>query len=59
VPIESDNEEERQARIAELVRKLREAQERVEALAAETRRRAEEMKRTRLETDKSSPRDSE
>ena len=59
MPIESDNEEERQARIAELVRKLREAQERVEALAAETRRRAEEMKRTRLETDKSSPRDSE
>ena len=43
MPIESDNDAERELRIAEIVRRIRETQERVERLANEARRRAEEL----------------
>lgn len=43
MPIESDNDAERESRIAEMLRRIRETQERVERLAAEGRRRAEEI----------------
>jgi hypothetical protein len=43
MPIESDNDAEREERIAEILRNIRETQQRVERLAAEGRRRAEEI----------------
>jgi hypothetical protein len=43
MPIESDNDAERESRITDILRKIRESQERVERLAAEGRRRAEEI----------------
>ena len=46
-PIESDNDAERESRIAEILKKIRKTQERVEALAAEGRRRAEEVEKDR------------
>ena len=45
MPIESDNDAERESRIVEILKKIRKTQERVEALAAEGRRRAEEVEK--------------
>ena len=54
MPIESDNDAEREARIAEMVRKIRQTQERVEALAAEGRRRAAQSANERQQQNRAS-----
>ena len=43
MPIERDNESERNERIDDLLRRLQETQKRVERMAAEGRRRAQEI----------------
>jgi uncharacterized protein YlxW (UPF0749 family) len=47
MPTKSDNDDEREDRIMDMVRRIRHTQERVERLAAEGRRRAEEIAATR------------
>ena len=47
MPIESDNDAERESRIAEILRKITETQKRVEGLAVEGRLRAEEIAKGR------------
>ena len=49
MPIEKNNEAEREARIEEMLRQIRAAQQRVQRLAAEGRRRAEQIAGARIQ----------
>ena len=52
MPIERDNDAERTERIDEILRQVRQTQKRVEEMAAEGRRRAEEIASQRRPSEK-------